>query len=282
MKRRRVGIGRFRLTMEKILSLIILTILGFRQNTLTEVNLSKYKQITAGNEKFGNTIICEGKYPHHLQGVCRDDGSFYWSFTTTIVKTDLHGKTLKKIEVPSHHGDLCYLDGKVYVAVNFGAFNDPKGNADNWVYVYSAKNLSLLSKHKVQEVKYGAGGIAYCKGRFIVVGGLPEGLEENYVYEYDLKFNFIKHHVIKSGWTRLGIQTATFVKDYFWFGCYGNILLKTTLDFNIAGKYNFTCGYGILRGPTENSLYAGAGNLIKNGCDGNITAYKINQLFKFR
>ena len=51
MKGRRVGIGRFRLTMEKILSLIILTILGFRQKALTEVNLSIYKQITARNEK---------------------------------------------------------------------------------------------------------------------------------------------------------------------------------------------------------------------------------------
>ncbi len=127
-----------------------------------------------------------------------------------LVKTGIDGKLLKKIPVANHHGDPCLQDGKLYVAVNLGKFNDPQGNADSWVYVYNAGDLSFEARHPVQEVFHGAGGIGFQDGRFFVVGGLPMGIEENYVYEYDPGFRFIKKHVVKSGHTLLGIQTATF------------------------------------------------------------------------
>ena len=93
-------------------------------------------------------VDCEGVYRHHLQGICADEtGDLFWSFTTTLVKTNSTGKVLKKIEVGNHHGDLCHHDGRIYVAVNFGRFNDAQGNADSWVYVYDASDLSLVSKH---------------------------------------------------------------------------------------------------------------------------------------
>src|SRR5690606_29746611 len=79
-------------------------------------------------------VTCEGTYPHHLQGICADDEAIYWSFTTTLVKTNLDGDLLKSVPVANHHGDLCHHDGKLYVAVNLGKFNDPQGNADSWVY----------------------------------------------------------------------------------------------------------------------------------------------------
>ena len=64
---------------------------------------------------------CEGTYPHHLQGICTNEqDAIYWSFTTTLVKTDTQGKILAKTPVANHHGDLCFHDGKVYVAVNLG------------------------------------------------------------------------------------------------------------------------------------------------------------------
>ena len=192
-------------------------------------------------------VDCEGIYRHHLQGICTNEkDAIYWSFTTTLVKTDRSGKVLKKIEVRNHHGDLCHHDGQVYVAVNLGRFNDPEGKADSWVYVYKADDLSLLAKHKTPEVFHGAGGVAHHDGKFIVVGGLPEGVNENYAYEYDKKFKFVKKHVIKSGYTRLGIQTAAFADDHWWFGCYGNKLLKTDKSFKLVGKYDFNCGVGIV------------------------------------
>jgi hypothetical protein len=58
------------------------------------------------------------------------------------------------------------------------------------------------------------------------------------------------------------------------------VLLKTTPDFKMVGKYNFNCGYGVLRGPNAKSIYAAGGNTGKDGSDGNIKAHKVNQLAK--
>ncbi|MEO6807662.1 MAG: hypothetical protein ABI353_00925, partial [Isosphaeraceae bacterium] len=86
------------------------------------------------DERPVHVIQCEGVYPQHLQGVCIDEkGSIYWSFTDVLVKTDLVGKRIAKAPVASHHGDLCYLDGRLYVAVNLGQFNQPAGRADSRV-----------------------------------------------------------------------------------------------------------------------------------------------------
>ena len=207
---------------------------------------------------FGN-VKCEGDYKHHLQGVCTDErDAIFWSFTTDFVKTDQQGKVLKKVEVANHHGDVCFYNGQVYVAVNLGKFNDPKGNADSWVYVYDADTLALIAKHETQEVFHGAGGIGIMGGRFFVVGGLPDGVEENYVYEYDANFKFARKHVIKSGWTRLGIQSATFHDGEWWFGCYGTpkITLKTDASFNMLGRYEFDCSLGIVGIAKDRLLFA--------------------------
>lgn len=202
-----------------------------------------------------NAVKCDGDYPHHLQGTCTDNGAaIFWSFTTELVKTDRQGRVLKKIPVANHHGDLCFNDGKIYVAVNLGRFNDPEGNADSWVYTYDAKTLDLVAKHETQEVFHGAGGIGTMNSHFYVVGGLPDGVEENYVYEYDAEFQFVKKHTINSKWTHLGIQTATFHDEAWWFGCYGSpaILLKTDADFKLIGRHEFNCSLGIIGvGPNQ-------------------------------
>lgn len=217
-------------------------------------------------------VACEGMYKHHLQGVSMDDDAIYWSFTTTLVKTDLDGKLIKQTPVVSHHGDLCCHDGKVYVAVNLGKFNDPKGNADSWIYIYDAETLEELAKHEVQEVFHGAGGIAHRDGRFFVVGGLPNGYEENYVYEYDGNFQFVKKHVIKSGHTLLGIQTVTFAHDRWWFGCYGSpsTLLVTDADFQMLGRYAFNCSLGIESLPGGRLLAASGRSDKEKGCTGRV------------
>jgi hypothetical protein len=207
-------------------------------------------------------IVCPGTYKGHLQGVATDAGSdtgasaIYWSFTVTLVKTDLKGEILNQVEVPNHHGDLAWHDGKVYVAVNLGKFNEEPGQADSWVYVYDANDLSLLSKHEVQEVVHGAGGMEYRDGHFFVVGGLPEGYNENYVYEYDGDFKFIERHVIASGWTKLGIQTTAFFDGFWWFGCYGDprVLLKADENFQFLEKYVEDWSIGIAPLSAEQCL----------------------------
>lgn len=230
-------------------------------------------------------VLCEGTYPRHLQGVCTDEKAIFWSFTTTLVKTDMEGKVLKKIPVANHHGDLCFHDRKLYVAVNLGKFNDPEGNADSWIYVYDAETLIELARHETQEVFHGAGGIGYRDGQFFVVGGLPDGVDENYVYAYDSDFKFLKKHVIKSGHTHLGIQTATFAHDRWWFGCYGDpkILLVTDTGFRVKGRYEIDCSLGI-EGLSGGRLLVGSGRCEKdNGCNGTVqTAFPDEKVgFKY-
>lgn len=239
----------------KLLALFLVTSLSFVP-TLTAAEL--------------HNVNCEGAYPHHLQGICADKDSIYWCFTTQLVKTDLDGKLLRKVPVLNHHGDLCFHDGKLYVAVNLGKFNDPKGNADSWVYVYDAESLNEIARHETQEVFHGAGGIGIWDGHFFVVGGLPDGIKENYVYEYDADFKFLKKHVIKSGHTHLGIQTATFANDRWWFGCYGDpkILLVTDADFQMKGRYEYDCSLGIVGLPNGRFLSASGKCEKDKGCTG--------------
>lgn len=71
------------------------------------------------------------------------------------------------------------------MVVNHGEFNQPAGKADSWVYTCDAGTLKELSRHRTPEVVHGAGGVACHDGKFLVVDGLPPGVEENYFYEYD-------------------------------------------------------------------------------------------------
>lgn len=194
-------------------------------------------------------VTCDGTYMHHLQGVCTDEReAIFWCFTTKLLKSDRTGKVVKQVDVANHHGDLCFHQGKVFVAVNLGLFNDPKGNADSWVYVYDAGDLSLLAKHKTAEVIHGTGGIAFHEGKFMVVGGLPDEVKENYAYEYDGDFKFVKKHVLNSGHTVKGIQTAAFADGHWWFGCYGDpkILLKADASLKKVERFEFDCSLGIV------------------------------------
>ncbi len=216
-------------------------------------------------------IPCEGDFRHHLQGVAIDAaGDIYWSFTTTLIKTDPRGRKLRAIEVPNHHGDLCVAGERVYVAVNFGPFNQPEGTADSWVYIYNLE-LKLLAKRRTPEVVYGAGGMDFHDGRFFVIGGLPASHESNYVYEYDRQFHFQKRHEIKSGQTLLGIQTAAFIDGKWWFGCYGNPreLLITDKDFNLLGKHVFDCAYGIAA-TMEGQILVAEGPCANGRCSGTL------------
>jgi hypothetical protein len=187
-----------------------------------------------------------------------------------LVKTDFSGVVIKKIPVANHHGDLCYHAGKLYVAVNHGKFNDPEGNADSWIYVYDADDLKELEKHEIQTVFHGAGGIGVRDGQFFVVGGLPDGVDHNYVYEYNPQFEFVAKHVVESGHTHLGIQTATFANDRWYFGCYGSpaILLVTDDEFRVLGRYEQNCSLGI-EGLSDGRLLAAYGRCTQtDGCTG--------------
>jgi len=197
-------------------------------------------------------VSLSGVYPGHLQGVCTNDrDAIYWSMTTDLVKTDASGNIVRRIAVPSHHGDLCHVEGRIHVAVNHGLFNDPAMRSDSWIYVYDADDLSFLARRPAGEVVYGAGGIAFGDGRFIVVGGLPEGADENHIYEYDRDFRTSRRIDLETGPTYKGIQTAAFDGDHWWFGCYGKpdfmeVLIRTDQAFGAIQTFAFDASTGII------------------------------------
>lgn len=167
-----------------------------------------------------DTISCEGGYGGHLQGVATDGESIYWSFTVSVVKTDLTGKVLVSRKAPSHQGDLCYKDGVVYVAVNRGKFNTEK-NGGSQVTAYDAKTLEPIKTTMLPEMPHGAGGMTWKGDHFFIIGGLPLKHEKNYVYEYTSDFTFVKRHDLDTGFTWMGIQTAAYEDNTFYFGIYG-------------------------------------------------------------
>ena len=107
--------------------------------------------------------------------------------------------------------------------------------------------LADLAKHPVPEVVHGAGGMEYHDGKFIIVGGLPPGVGENYLYEYDENFRFRNRHALASGYTLMGIQTASHADGAWWFGCYGKpaVLLRADEKFQVTGKWEFNASVGI-------------------------------------
>ncbi len=165
-------------------------------------------------------IVCEGDYGGHLQGVATDGDNIYWSFTVAVVKTDLSGKILASRAAPSHQGDMCFKDGVVYVAVNRGLFNTETGGVSQ-VTAYDAKTLEPIKTTPLPDMPHGAGGMTWKDDRFYIIGGLPLKHERNYVYEYTRDFTFVKRHELDTGFTWMGIQTAAYEDDTFYFGIYG-------------------------------------------------------------
>jgi hypothetical protein len=209
------------------------------------------------DERTSDTISYASDYGGHLQGMTTDYRNYiYWSHTTQIVKTDLNGNIVSRIDVPTHHGDLAYYKDRIYVAVNFGKFNEAPGLADSWVHVYRADDLGFIKKYPVPEAVHGAGGIAIHNDVAMVVGGLPPGNNVNFIYEYDMEFNLKKLHRLPSGYTYLGIQTATWFDGYWYFGCYASPhnpegkVLKASMnekgELELAGMYDKDMSYGII------------------------------------
>lgn len=166
----------------------------------------------------------------------------------------------------------------MYVATNLAKFNRPAGEADSLIYVYDGDTLAALAKHRVPKVVHGAGGMAWSEGRFYIVGGLPPDVNENYAYEYDESFKFVKRNVIASGYTLMGIQTVAYADGAWWFGCYGkpSELLRADDKFQFTGKWEFNASVGIA--PISGGRFLIAQNTAVKGVDGKTKSNQANVL----
>src|SRR5690606_11773482 len=60
---------------------------------------------------------------------------------------------------------------------------------------------------------------------------------------------FVKKHTLRSGYTLLGIQTAAYGADHWWFGCYGNKLLKCDAELKTVEGFDFGGSLGLVALP---------------------------------
>ena len=167
----------------------------------------------------GKTIHCEGTYTAHLQGIDSDGTHIFWSFTTCIVKTDMEGKLIQKVDAISHSGDPCLLNGKLYVPVNRGKFNKPKGLSKDFIHVYD-------------------GAMGAYKGHLWLTGGLVPDAPGNIILEFTEELEFVKRHD-SPGYTNMGIQILKRIAGHWWYGVYdkpGSVICDD--DFNQIAKPN--------------------------------------------
>ena len=215
---------------------------------------------------YGNTFQCQKTYPQHLQGFDCDANFIYWSFSDMLVKTDWQGKELKAVKVPYHHGDMCLKDNRIYVAVNFGRFNDPAGNAKNFIYVYDANDLKKVAEYKVDEVKYGAGAITPTENGFMVAGGLPPdpaNYPANLLYEYDKDFKFIGCIKV-APWTLSGVQVIYKAPGGWLLAGHRNRVIVCDNNFKFLSDEGYNATHGIMRHPVTGKFYRAVSVLVKD------------------
>jgi hypothetical protein len=70
----------------------------------------------------------------------------------------------------------------------------------------------------------------------------------------------------------MGIQTAAFANDQWWFGCYGEpkILLRTDAELKKVQRFEFDCSLGIVPVGSGKFLVARGTSSKEKGCTGRL------------
>ena len=193
-------------------------------------------------------IQCEGEYPGHLQGFASDGEFIFWSFTTWLVQTDLDGKIVKKIPVPTHYGDCCVVDGKLYVSVALGW---PAKEVTHWTFVHDCKTLELLEKIPMEQ---GGDGITFHDGFFYIAQKpATQTPDENIVRKMTRDFKVVERFIVP-GKTNYGIQAFAWANGSFWAGRYSSErTAQCSPDFKVQTSQPIDVSTGVYEiPPTEN------------------------------
>ena len=198
----------------------------------------------------------DSSYPSHLQGVAADETGLYFSFTDVLVKTDYTGKVLKEFKYVSHMGDLCIVDGDLFVVMQFRSqpHRIANGNRKSAVLQFS-KDLVLKKKHTLT-IPYGIDGITFCDGKFYIAPGLKKDpKQETMLMVFDRNFKLLKEVRFKTGTTMtFGAQTLTTVNgkilaSYYDDGDCSFVLEPETLK--IVGKMSLRPSTGLAFVPEK-------------------------------
>ncbi len=223
--------------------------------------------------------------PLHLQGIAVDteNSNMYWSFTETLVKTDLNGNKIKQVEITGGHlGDLAYYDGKIYGSL-LGAPLD--GHVWNdWTGYYLMvfdTDLNLLQKVELTQFQtwadhmsdttvnpygiYGLDGVTIGKApdgttKLMIAAGIEDAeANTNQVvvqYSLDGKFTYEKCYPIFTGNLPFGTQNITYDSEtgHYWLACYGKEqewqsdenLFEVDADLStVLGRWKYGTAYGL-------------------------------------
>lgn len=164
-----------------------------------------------------NRIISSGHKPYkqHLQGIAADTQHIFWSFTTFLLKTDYRGKFVKQVPIPYHSGDICMVDGDIFVATDHRTKAGLKSNGNRKSAVLRFnKNLELVKSYPIEPGHLKIEGITFFNGKFYVgVGNTRELHRKNDILILDRNFKLLKQLTVDIGCdTRFGVQNL-FVSD---------------------------------------------------------------------
>ncbi len=189
----------------------------------------------------------------HMQGFAVDtqNSCMYWSYTHTLIKTDLNGFKVNQVSISEGHlGDIAYYDGYIYGTV---MLNSTSGIWDQWTGFYIYKfdsDLNIVEKIELPEIQRWADmfwGINLdekdnlydiCGIDGIAVGKDPQGNEkimiaagigrENNLNPYQVLLQFSMdgryetQYPMETGAFPYGCQAITYDwdLDLYWLACY--------------------------------------------------------------
>ena len=187
--------------------------------------------LTAAGTLFAHPIVenLNTSYYSHLQGIAADETGVYWTFTDVIVKTDYKCNVLKEVKLPPHMGDLCIVDGDIFIAADFRKPQDIAANSNKKSAVLQfGKDLVLKRKHTL-DITYGIDGITFCNGKFYIAPGLGKTpKKETVIMVFDRNFKLLKEARFKTGTSmKFGAQNLT---------CINGLILAAYYD---DGKCSF-------------------------------------------
>ena len=176
----------------------------------------------------------------HLQGISTDGEHVYWSFASSLVKTDIDGNPLLSVEVEYHHGDLTCHDGKVFVS-----FMSNVGSRVSKVIVYRSEDLSLIEEHELTCFEDYIGTLDFHDGHFYLAEDFHSKLKLIKVHQFDESFQLVRTHTVDiEAWN--GFETIARFGGYWWGSTYAfeYPLVRMDDDFRLLEVFPFGFPYG--------------------------------------
>ena len=182
-------------------------------------------------------IELDGDYVGHLQDVCWDGGTnLWWAHTHQIVRTDMEGRILAKVDVEGHNAGIEVRGGHLYVAVcpmqnKTAGKTTPECHPQ--INVHDAVTLRLLERHILDGVIDRTGSLAILPDGSFVVGCLrPQDITKSQVrlHHLDNSYRLIRSVVLDNVEVKLGIETIKYKAGELFLSMYKGKGLLVVID----------------------------------------------------